>query len=46
MKAANNVLCYKSKTLKNGEHPLVICMCKERKRKSSHILPREQSYKI
>lgn len=33
MKATVNVLCYKSKTLKNGEHPLVICMCKERKRK-------------
>ena len=33
MKATVNVLCYRSKTLKNGEHPLVICVCKERKRK-------------
>lgn len=22
-----NVLCYKSKTLGNGEHPLMICVC-------------------
>lgn len=33
MKATVNVLCYKSKTLKNGEHPLMICVCKEGKRK-------------
>ena len=24
-----NVLCYKSKTLKNGEHPLKLCICKD-----------------
>jgi site-specific recombinase XerD len=28
-----NVLCYKSKTLANGEHPLVIRVCKDRKLK-------------
>lgn len=28
-----NVLCYKSKTLSNGEHPLMICVCKDGKRK-------------
>ena len=28
-----NVLCYKSKTLKNGEHPLMVCICKDGKRK-------------
>lgn len=33
MKATVNVLCYKFKTLKNGEHPLMICMCKGGKRK-------------
>ena len=27
------VLCYKSKTLRNGEHPLMLCVCKDRKRK-------------
>ena len=27
------VLCYKSKTLSNGEHPLMICVCKDGKRK-------------
>lgn len=33
MKATVNVLCYKSKTLSNGEHPLMICVCKGGKRK-------------
>lgn len=33
MKATVNVLCYKSKTLRNGEHPLMICVCKDGKRK-------------
>lgn len=33
MKATVNVLCYKSKTLSNGEHPLMICVCKDGKRK-------------
>ena len=28
-----NVQCYKSKTLKNGEHPLMLCICKDRARK-------------
>ena len=28
-----NVLCYKSKTLANGEHPLVIRICKDGKKK-------------
>ncbi len=28
-----NVLCYKSKTLSNGEHPLVIRICKDGKKK-------------
>ena len=27
------VLCYKSKTLSNGEHPLIVCVCKDGKRK-------------
>lgn len=27
------VLCYKPKTLSNGEHPLMLCICKDRKRK-------------
>ena len=26
-------LCYKSKTLSNGEHPLMLCVCKDNKRK-------------
>ena len=28
MKATVNVLCYKSKTLSNGENPLMICVSK------------------
>ena len=28
MKATVNVLCYKSKTLSNGENPLMICVLK------------------
>lgn len=27
------MLCYKSKTLRNGEHPLMLCVCKDNKRK-------------
>lgn len=27
------VLCYKSKILSNGEHPLMLCVCKDNKRK-------------
>ena len=33
MKATVNVLCYRSKILSNGEHPLMICVCKDGKRK-------------
>ena len=33
MNATVNVLCYKSKVLKNGESPLMLCICKDRKRK-------------
>ena len=33
MKTTVNVLCYRSKTLSNGEHPLMICVCKGGKRK-------------
>lgn len=32
MNASVNVLCYKSKTLSNGENPLMICVCKDGKR--------------
>ena len=28
-----NIVCYKWKTLSNGEHPLMLCICKDRKRK-------------
>jgi hypothetical protein len=28
-----NILCYKSKVLSNGEHPLMLCICKDRRRK-------------
>ena len=28
-----NVLCYKSKTLGTGEHPLMVCVCMDGKRK-------------
>ena len=27
------VLCYKSKTFSNGERPLMVCVCKDGKRK-------------
>ena len=33
MNAIINILCFKSKTLANGEHPLMICVCKDSKRK-------------
>ena len=33
MNATVNILCFKSKTLANGEHPLMICICKNSKRK-------------
>lgn len=29
MEATVNILCYKSKTLKNGEHPIVLRVCKD-----------------
>ena len=35
MNATVNVLCYRSKTLSNGEHPLMICVCKDGKRGSA-----------
>lgn len=31
------VLCYKSKTLSNGEHPLMVCVCKDGKRKHQSL---------
>jgi site-specific recombinase XerD len=33
MKATVNVLCYKSKTLSNGEHPIMLRVCKGGKKK-------------
>ena len=33
MSTTVNVLCYKSKVLKNGENPLMLCISKDRKRK-------------
>ncbi|MDR0540602.1 MAG: site-specific integrase, partial [Dysgonamonadaceae bacterium] len=33
MSTTVNVLCYKSKVLKNGESPLMLCVSKDRKRK-------------
>lgn len=33
MNGTIKVLCYKSKTLRNGEHPLMLCVCKDNKRK-------------
>lgn len=33
MNANVNILCYKSKTLSNGEHPLMIRVCKDGKKK-------------
>ncbi len=34
MSGTIKVLCYKSKTLSNGEHPLMLCVCKDNKRVS------------
>jgi len=36
-KAMVNILCYKSKTLKNGENPLIIRVCKDGKKKYQSI---------
>lgn len=33
MKATANVLCYESKTLSNGEHPIMLRVCKGGKKK-------------
>ena len=33
MNATVNIICYKQKTLKNGEHPLMIRVCKNNKKK-------------
>lgn len=33
MNVTVNVLCYKSKVLSNGEHPLMLRICKDGKRK-------------
>ena len=33
MNATVNIICYKQKTLKNGEHPLMIRVAKNGKRK-------------
>ncbi|WP_165025455.1 site-specific integrase [Dysgonomonas sp. ZJ279] len=33
MNATVNIVCYKWKELANGEHPLMICICKDGKRK-------------
>ncbi len=33
MSTTVNIICYKSKTLKNGEHPLMLRICKDRKTK-------------
>lgn len=33
MNGTIKVLCYKSKTLSNGKHPLMLCVCKDNKRK-------------
>ena len=37
MSTTVNVLCYKSKTLANGEHPLMICVSKDGKKKYSSL---------
>ncbi len=34
-----NVLCYKSKTLKDGSHPLMVRVCKDGKYLSPHDTP-------
>ena len=33
MNITANIVCYKSKTLSNGEHPLMIRVCKDGKKK-------------
>lgn len=33
MNAIINAFCYKSKTLKNGEHPIMLIVCKQGKMK-------------
>jgi hypothetical protein len=32
-----NIICYKSKTLSNGEHPLMIRVCKDGRKKYQSI---------
>ena len=35
--ATVSIVCYKRKTLSNGEHPLMRCICKDRKHKYQSI---------
>ena len=37
MNVTVNVLCYKSKVLSNGEHPLMLRICKDGKKKSQSL---------
>ncbi len=46
METTVKVLCYRSKTLANGEHPLMVCVCKDRKRKYQSGKPKRGSRKV
>jgi len=37
MNATINIICYKQKTLANGEHPIMIRVCKDGKKKYKSI---------
>ena len=37
MSATVNIMCYKWKALSNGEYSLLLCICKDRKRKSQSL---------
>lgn len=38
MDATVKVLCYKSKTLADGKHPLMVCICKDNPRIYNRLL--------
>jgi len=44
MNATISVVCYKSKTLSNGEHPLMLRICKDGKKKYQSL--GDQSQKL
>ena len=46
MDAAISVICFKSKTLANGEHPLMLRITKDRKRTMKNLCRRKRQKRL